>query len=115
MPADSPYETIDDFVAAWKADPRSIAVGGGSSPGGPDHLFPMQLAETVGIDPKDVLYVPYDGGGPLTSALLGEKIKVGFSGPRRVRGPDRVRRAAGPGRLGRGAARRATRSRTSRP
>ena len=80
VPADSPYQTIDDFVAAWKKDPRSIAVGGGSSPGGPDHLFPMQLAETVGIDPKDVLYVPYDGGGPLTSALLGEKIKVGFSG-----------------------------------
>jgi putative tricarboxylic transport membrane protein len=80
VPADSPYETVDDFLAAWKEDPRSIAVGGGSSPGGPDHLFPMQLAETVGIDPKDVLYVPYDGGGPLTSALLGEKIKVGFSG-----------------------------------
>src|SRR4051794_19600356 len=80
VPADSPYRTIDDFVAAWKADPHSIAVGGGSSPGGPDHLFPMQLAETVGIDPKDVLYVPYDGGGPLTSALIGEKIKVGFSG-----------------------------------
>ena len=80
VPADSPYKTIDDFVAAWKQDPRSIAVGGGSSPGGPDHLFPMQLAETVGIDPKDVLYVPYDGGGPLTSALVGEKIKVGFSG-----------------------------------
>ncbi|WP_231482758.1 Bug family tripartite tricarboxylate transporter substrate binding protein [Nocardioides sp. URHA0020] len=80
VPADSPYQTIDDFVAAWKKDPRSIAVGGGSSPGGPDHLFPMQLAETVGIDPKDVLYVPYDGGGPLTSALVGKKIKVGFSG-----------------------------------
>ncbi len=80
VPADSPYETIDDFVAAWKKDPHSIAVGGGSSPGGPDHLFPMQLAKAVGIDPQDVLYVPYDGGGPLTSALVGEKIKVGFSG-----------------------------------
>lgn len=80
VPADSPYRTVDDFVAAWKKDPRSIAVGGGSSPGGPDHLFPMQLAETVGIDPNDVLYVPYDGGGPLTSALVGEKIEVGFSG-----------------------------------
>jgi putative tricarboxylic transport membrane protein len=80
VPADSPYETIDDFVAAWEDDPGAIAVGGGSSPGGPDHLFPMQLAETVGIDPNDVLYVPYDGGGPLTSALVGEKIEVGFSG-----------------------------------
>ena len=80
VPANSPFKTLDDFVEAWKADPRSIVVGGGSSPGGPDHLFPMQLAEAVGIDPKEVLYVPYDGGGPLTTALLGEKIQVGFSG-----------------------------------
>ena len=34
----------------------------------------------IGIDPNDVNYVTYDGGGPLTSALLGEKIDVGFSG-----------------------------------
>lgn len=80
VPADSPYETIDDLVAAWKASPRSVAIGGGSSPGGPDHLFPMQLASTVGVSPSDVLYVPYDGGGPLTTALLGNKIQVGFSG-----------------------------------
>ncbi|RYP88870.1 tripartite tricarboxylate transporter substrate binding protein [Nocardioides guangzhouensis] len=80
VPADSPYKTIDDFLAAWKKDPGGIAVGGGSSPGGPDHLFPMQLASAVGIDPRKVRYVSYDGGGPLTSALLGHKIKVGFSG-----------------------------------
>lgn len=80
VPADSPYQTIDDFVSAWQEDPSGIAVGGGSSPGGPDHLFPMQLAEAVDIEPSDVRYVPYDGGGPLTSALLGNKIAVGFSG-----------------------------------
>jgi putative tricarboxylic transport membrane protein len=80
VPPDSPFETIDDLVKAWKADPGSIVVGGGSSPGGPDHLFPMQLASAVGIDARDVRYVPYDGGGPLTSALLGSKIDVGFSG-----------------------------------
>jgi putative tricarboxylic transport membrane protein len=80
VPADSPFRTIDDLVAAWQEDPGSIAVGGGSSPGGPDHLFPMQLAKAVDIDPKDVRYVSYDGGGPLTSALLGNKIQVGFSG-----------------------------------
>ncbi len=80
VPADSPYKTVDDFLEAWKKDPDGIVVGGGSSPGGPDHLFPMQLASAVGIDPKDVRYVTYDGGGPLTSALLGNKIQVGFSG-----------------------------------
>jgi putative tricarboxylic transport membrane protein len=80
VPADSPFETIDDLVEAWTDDPGGLAVGGGSSPGGPDHLFPMQLAQAIGIDPNDVNYVSYDGGGPLKSAMLGEKIDVGFSG-----------------------------------
>ena len=53
VPKDSPFKTIDDLVTAWKADPGSLSVGGGSSPGGPDHLLPMQLAQAVGIDPKD--------------------------------------------------------------
>lgn len=80
VPADSPFRTVDDLVAAWKEDPGSVTVGGGSSNGGPDHLFPMQLAAEVGIEPGEVNYISYDGGGPLTTALLGEKIDVGMSG-----------------------------------
>lgn len=80
VPADSPFKTVDDFVEAWKADPEAVTIGGGSSAGGPDHLFPMQLAAEVGIDPVDVNYISYDGGGPLTTALLGEKVQVGMSG-----------------------------------
>ena len=80
VPGNSPFRTMDDLAEAWKADPTSVSVGGGSSPGGPDHLFPMQLADALGIDPNEVNYITYDGGGPLTSALLGEKIDVGFSG-----------------------------------
>ncbi len=80
VPADSPFKTVDDLAAAWKKDPGAVVVGGGSSPGGPDHLFPMQLAATIGIEPKDVNYISYDGGGPLTTALLGSKIDVGMSG-----------------------------------
>ncbi len=80
VPEDSPFETVQDFVDAWKKDPGSVTVGGGSSPGGPDHLFPMQLAQELGIDARDVNYITYDGGGPLTTALLGSKIDVGMSG-----------------------------------
>jgi putative tricarboxylic transport membrane protein len=80
VPADSPFTTVQELVTAWKADPKSITVGGGSTAGGPDHLFPMQLAAALDIDPKDVNYISYDGGGPLTSALLGSKIDVGTSG-----------------------------------
>ncbi len=80
VPKDSPYKDINQLVAAWKADPKKLAVGGGSSPGGPDHLLPMQLAKAVGIDPKAVSYVSYDGGGELLPALLGNKIAFGASG-----------------------------------
>ncbi|MDR6863083.1 tripartite tricarboxylate transporter substrate binding protein [Phycicoccus sp. 3266] len=80
VPKDSPYKDINQLVAAWKADPKKVAVGGGSSPGGPDHLLPMQLAKAVGIDPKQVSYVSYDGGGELLPALLGNKIAFGASG-----------------------------------
>ncbi|MEY9991100.1 putative tricarboxylic transport membrane protein [Streptomyces sp. V4I8] len=80
VPKDSPYKTMDDLVTAWKENPKKLAVGGGSSPGGPDHLLPMQLAKAVGIKPKDVNYVSYDGGGELLPAILGNKIAFGASG-----------------------------------
>src|SRR3954469_20558217 len=81
VPADSPFKTVLDFVAAGKADPSKVTIGGGSSPGGPDHLFPMELAKAVGVNPKSVNFVTYDGGGDLLTALLGKKITVGTSSP----------------------------------
>ncbi len=77
---DSPYKTHrPTWSKAWKADPK-MAVGGGSIPGGPDHLLPMQLAQAVGIDPKTVNFVSYDGGGDLLPAILGNKIDFATSG-----------------------------------
>ena len=40
----------------------------------------MQLAQTVGIDPKQVNFVSYDGGGDLLPAILGGKVAFGASG-----------------------------------
>ncbi|WP_127125154.1 tripartite tricarboxylate transporter substrate binding protein [Georgenia sp. SYP-B2076] len=80
VPAGSPFQTIDDLVTAWKADPAGLSVGGGSSPGGPDHLLPMQLAQAVGIDATQVNFVSYDGGGDLLPAILGSKLDFATSG-----------------------------------
>ncbi len=77
---DSPYQTLEALVQAWKADPGKVTVGGGSVKGGPDHLLTMQLAEAVGIDPKVVNYLSYDSGGELLPALLGNKVVFGASG-----------------------------------
>ncbi|MGH3738060.1 MAG: Bug family tripartite tricarboxylate transporter substrate binding protein [Micromonosporaceae bacterium] len=80
VPKNSKYQTLDQLVTAWKANPGKVTVGGGSSPGGPDHLAPMLMAQAVGIEPKTVNYVSYDGGGELLAALLGGQLGFGVSG-----------------------------------
>jgi putative tricarboxylic transport membrane protein len=80
VPADSPFQTLDDLVTAWKADPGNTPVGGASNPGGPDHLTPMLLAQEVGVKPADVNYVAYDGGGELLAGILGGQIKFAATG-----------------------------------
>ncbi len=77
---DSPFTDIGSLIDAWKKDPAKVNVGGGSSPGGPDHLLPMQLAKAVGIEPKTVSFISYDGGGELLPAIIGNKIAFGASG-----------------------------------
>jgi putative tricarboxylic transport membrane protein len=80
VPADSPFQSIDDLVTAWKADPGATPVGGASNPGGPDHLTPMLLAQEVGVTPTDVNYVSYDGGGELLAGILGKDIAFAATG-----------------------------------
>jgi putative tricarboxylic transport membrane protein len=80
VPADSPFQTIDDLVAGWKADPGNTPVGGASNPGGPDHLTPMLLAQEVGVTPTAVNYVAYDGGGELLAGILGGDVAFAATG-----------------------------------
>jgi len=80
VPADSPIKTLDDLIAQWTANPGGFPVGGGSSPGGPDHLAAHLSAEALGVTATDVNYVVYDGGGPLLAALLSGEVKLGVSG-----------------------------------
>jgi putative tricarboxylic transport membrane protein len=80
VPGDSPYQSLDDLVTAWKADPGNTPVGGASNPGGPDHLTPMLLAEEVGVTPSDVNYVAYDGGGELLAGILGGDVAFAATG-----------------------------------
>ena len=80
VPGDSKFQTLDDLVEAWSADPGNLPVGGASNPGGPDHLTPMLLAEEVGITPSEVNYVAYDGGGELLAGILGGDIQFAATG-----------------------------------
>lgn len=69
VPAASPHKALKDLVAALKADPGKVAVGGGSA-GGTDHITLGLLAKQVGADPTKINYVPYSGGGALVADLL---------------------------------------------
>ncbi|WP_221586248.1 tripartite tricarboxylate transporter substrate binding protein [Microbacterium sp. G2-8] len=67
VPADSPYETLDDLVEAWREDPGAVPwTGGGSF----DQLVVTDLALAAGIDPVDTTYISSDGGGEAIQALL---------------------------------------------
>lgn len=67
VPADSPYETLDDLVQAWKDDPAGVPwTGGGSF----DQLVVTDLAVASGIDPVETTYISSDGGGEAIQALL---------------------------------------------
>ena len=74
--SDSEFEDFPQIVDAYLADPRSIAVGGGSVPGGMDHLVAAMTFEAAGGTPTDVRYVPFDAGGDAMAALLSGEIQL---------------------------------------
>ncbi|MEP2530121.1 tripartite tricarboxylate transporter substrate-binding protein [Shimia sp.] len=79
---DSPINSMDDLMAAYDADPSKTAIGGGSVPGGMDHLVAAMVMEAAGKDALGVKYIPYDAGGKAMAALLSGEIaalSTGFS------------------------------------
>src|ERR687889_2313364 len=79
VPADSEYQTLDDLIAAFQADPTSISWGGGSA-GGTDHILVGLIAQAAGVDPTQINYVPFSGGGEALAAILGGQVTAGVSG-----------------------------------
>ena len=80
--AEGEIADMADFLAAFNADPAAAAIGGGSVPGGMDHLVAAMVMEAAGADPIAVSYVPYDGGGATMAGLLAGEVaavSIGFS------------------------------------
>jgi putative tricarboxylic transport membrane protein len=79
---DSSVNSFTDLVTAFDADPSKVAIGGGSVPGGMDHLVAAMAMEAAGKDPTAVKYIPYDAGGKAMAGLLSGEItalSTGFS------------------------------------
>ena len=79
---DSSLNSMGDLMSAYRADPSGTAIGGGSVPGGMDHLVAAMVMQAAGEDPTAVKYIPYDAGGDAMAALLSGEINAlstGFS------------------------------------
>ena len=74
---DGPYKTVKDFVDAAKANPGKINY---SSSGvyGTLHVAMEIFANAAGIK---LFHVPYQGGGPAVTALLGGQVEASAQGP----------------------------------
>lgn len=78
VPAESPYQTLEDFVAAWQEDPGSVSIGGGSL-GGTEHVLSGLMGQAAGIDPAEINYIAYSGGGEILTSMLSNSIDAGIS------------------------------------
>jgi len=79
VPADSKYETLQQLVDDFKADPTAISWGGGSA-GGTDHILVGLIAKEVGVEPSKINYIAHSGGGEATAAILSGAVTAGVSG-----------------------------------
>ena len=78
--SDSPYKTIEDFVAAARAKPGQLTVGG-TGTHNEDHIFAHLLEQSAKIKLK---YVPFNSGGEATAALMGGHIDAGIMNPNEI-------------------------------
>ena len=93
--ASSPYQTLDELLAAAKADPRAITVGL-SSLGGNDHFAANMMATASGVE---FTIVPFKGASNARTAIMGGHVAwaargVKFRRVRASRAADRRARAA---------------------
>ncbi|WOS37560.1 hypothetical protein RP300_01112 [Oligella urethralis] len=76
---DSPYQNLEQFAAALKANPGSVPVGGGSA-GGIDHVALALLAKASGADAGKINYIPQAGGTETITGIVNGTLAAGISG-----------------------------------
>ena len=75
VPEDSPYETVEEFLAAAEERPGEITVGN-SGVGGDDFFSTIMIEKATGLSFQKV---PFQGDGPSATAALGGKIDASFN------------------------------------
>lgn len=76
VPKDSKYTSLEQVIADFKKDPKSVKIAGGSVKGSMDHLVPAMVILAAGGDPLQLKYIPYDAGGKAMAGLLSGDTQV---------------------------------------
>ena len=79
VPGTSKIQSLKELIAQFKANPGSVAWGGGSA-GGSDHILAGMIAQASGVEPAKVNYIAYAGGGEAQAAIMGGHVAAGISG-----------------------------------
>ena len=79
VPKDSPVKSLADLTAKLKQNAGAVSWAGGSA-GGTDHILAGSIAKAVGVDPKQVNYVAFSGGGDALAAIIGGQVTAGLGG-----------------------------------
>lgn len=74
----APWKNLAEVAAAIKADPSKVPLGGGGTVGSQDWTKAAMLAKKIGVDPKAMRWVSFEGNGEATTALMGGHIQVMF-------------------------------------
>ena len=74
----APWKTLGELAAAIKADPAKVPMGGGGTVGSQDWTKAAIFAKKIGVDPKAMRWVSFEGNGEATTALMGGHIQVMF-------------------------------------
>jgi tripartite-type tricarboxylate transporter receptor subunit TctC len=61
---DSPFNTINDFIAALKSNPKNTYSASGAGQGGSWHMAIAGLSKAAGVGADHVRWVPSQGGAP---------------------------------------------------
>ena len=78
--SESPFKTVDEFVAAARAKPGTLTVGG-TATFSEDHIFTYLFEQAAKMKVK---YVPFNSGGEVTTALLGGHIDASVMNPNEI-------------------------------
>jgi len=74
VPANSPFKSVKDIMAAAKASPGKLSFASGGL-GGSHHLSGEMFKSLAGLS---ITHIPYKGGAPATTDLMGGQVDMMF-------------------------------------